>query len=175
MARGITAPESAETIVVRGVPADDARGKSALAVDAYGQTIAALRATVDALARAGATVHDIVRMRIHVAEPAAWTTVGRAYTAFFGVSGPIATISEVPRSPERATIVEIEAHAVPNRAPIKSACERCGAPLPDDPHAASCGWDCSFCGGCTAEMDARCPNCSGVLVTRRRAAPLQSR
>ena len=41
---------------------------------------------------------------------------------------------------------------------MKKKCERCAAPLPLDGEAMICSFECSFCAGCSAEMDNICPN-----------------
>lgn len=55
---------------------------------------------------------------------------------------------------------------------MRPVCERCNEPLQPDGEAWICSYECSFCGSCTAAMDAVCPNCGGELVRRpRRAVP----
>jgi hypothetical protein len=51
---------------------------------------------------------------------------------------------------------------------MRSACERCSAPLPPDGDAHICSYECTFCARCRDEMDATCPNCGGELVARPR-------
>lgn len=53
---------------------------------------------------------------------------------------------------------------------MKEACERCGIALPADAPAFTCTYECTFCRACTESFALRCPNCSGLLVDRRRAA-----
>jgi len=53
---------------------------------------------------------------------------------------------------------------------MKSACERCDAPLDPSAEAYICTFECTFCPECTAAMDAVCPNCDGELVRRPRPA-----
>ena len=53
---------------------------------------------------------------------------------------------------------------------MKSACERCAAPLDPSTESYICTVECTFCPDCTAAMDAVCPNCSGELVRRPRPA-----
>jgi len=48
---------------------------------------------------------------------------------------------------------------------MKAACERCGRDLAGD-RASWCSFGCTFCEGCTAEMERVCPNCGGELVER---------
>jgi len=49
---------------------------------------------------------------------------------------------------------------------MRTACERCNAPLAADADARICSFECTFCPDCTAAMDATCPNCGGELVAR---------
>ena len=59
---------------------------------------------------------------------------------------------------------------------MKKKCERCAAPLPLDGEALICSFECSFCAGCSAEMDRICPNCGGELHLRppRVITPIQA-
>ncbi|MGF1607935.1 MAG: DUF1272 domain-containing protein [Kiloniellales bacterium] len=55
---------------------------------------------------------------------------------------------------------------------MKEACERCGLGLSVDGEAYICSYECTFCRGCTLDMNERCPNCGGELVARpRRQTP----
>lgn len=49
-----------------------------------------------------------------------------------------------------------------------AACERCGQALDAAGNAYICTFECTFCGDCTAALDAICPNCGGELVRRPR-------
>lgn len=51
---------------------------------------------------------------------------------------------------------------------LRSACERCAAPLPDDTaDARICSYECTFCASCAeGELAGRCPNCGGDLQVR---------
>jgi uncharacterized protein len=51
---------------------------------------------------------------------------------------------------------------------MRAACERCGQALAASGEAYICTFECTFCGACTASMDAVCPNCGGELVRRPR-------
>jgi hypothetical protein len=58
---------------------------------------------------------------------------------------------------------------------LRSECERCGAGLGPDGEAFICSYECTFCAGCTSELEHVCPNCGGELVRRpRRAAAAAS-
>ena len=49
---------------------------------------------------------------------------------------------------------------------IREVCEKCGAGLAADGNAHICSYECTFCNGCTEEMNSVCPNCGGELVAR---------
>jgi hypothetical protein len=51
---------------------------------------------------------------------------------------------------------------------LRSECERCGAGLRRDGEAFICSYECTFCAGCTSELEHVCPNCGGELVRRPR-------
>ena len=51
---------------------------------------------------------------------------------------------------------------------MRDRCERCGGGLASYGTAFICSYECTFCGGCAAEMDRVCPNCGGELVVRPR-------
>jgi uncharacterized protein len=51
---------------------------------------------------------------------------------------------------------------------MRTACERCGAPLTPDGNARICSYECTFCVACTDEMNSVCPNCGGELLARPR-------
>ena len=49
---------------------------------------------------------------------------------------------------------------------MKTACEKCAAPLQADGPACICSFECTFCPACAAAMAHTCPNCRGELVKR---------
>jgi hypothetical protein len=53
---------------------------------------------------------------------------------------------------------------------MRAECERCHGPLVPDGDACICSYECTFCPGCAAALDGRCPNCGGELVRRPRRA-----
>lgn len=57
---------------------------------------------------------------------------------------------------------------------MKTACEKCGRKLEPREEAHICTFECTFCGPCTSEMKAICPNCGGELVRRPRVRPTAS-
>jgi hypothetical protein len=53
---------------------------------------------------------------------------------------------------------------------MRESCERCAASLPHDAEAVICSYECTFCVGCSGELEGICPNCGGELVRRPRRA-----
>ena len=51
---------------------------------------------------------------------------------------------------------------------MRTECEKCAAALAPDGQARICSFECTFCPSCADEMDSKCPNCGGELVTRPR-------
>ena len=51
---------------------------------------------------------------------------------------------------------------------MRSACESCGAQLPQDSREAFiCSYECTFCAACVAgHLAGVCPNCGGTLLPR---------
>jgi hypothetical protein len=51
---------------------------------------------------------------------------------------------------------------------MRTACERCAAPLARDGDARICSYECTFCVDCSETLAGVCPNCGGELVARPR-------
>ncbi len=51
---------------------------------------------------------------------------------------------------------------------MRPSCEKCATALAPDGEACICSYECTFCTGCSAAMNAICPNCGGEQVSRPR-------
>ncbi|HMU53784.1 MAG TPA: RidA family protein [Nitrospira sp.] len=80
--------------------------------DAYAQTIQTFKTIEAALNQAGASLNDVVRTRIYMADIDQWQEVGRAHGEIFGTIRPATTMVEVKRLIDPDMLVEIEADAI---------------------------------------------------------------
>jgi reactive intermediate/imine deaminase len=99
-------------VFVSGTTATDANGRIVAPGDPYQQTRQVLQNIESALNQAGASMQDVVRMRIFVTDIEQWEAVARAHAEFFGMTRPACTMVQVARLIDPALCVEIEADAV---------------------------------------------------------------
>ncbi len=85
--------------------------------DPYAQTIQALKTIEAALKQAGASLSDVVRTRIYMANIDQWQDVGRAHGEIFASIRPATTMVEVKRLIDPEMLVEIEADAMSSVTP----------------------------------------------------------
>jgi enamine deaminase RidA (YjgF/YER057c/UK114 family) len=99
-------------VAVAGTAATDAHGNIVAHGDAYSQSVHIFRKIEAALTQAGASMKDVVRTRMFVANISDWESVGRAHAEFFRDIRPAATLVQVSRFIDPHILVEIEADAI---------------------------------------------------------------
>jgi enamine deaminase RidA (YjgF/YER057c/UK114 family) len=104
-------------VFVSGTTASDETGAVFGIGDPYAQAAYIFRKIERALTEAGATLGDVVRVRMFVTDISRWEEVGRAHGEVFANIRPVSTMVEVSKLVSPEHMVEIEVDALIGAAP----------------------------------------------------------
>ncbi|MDL1899774.1 RidA family protein [Anaerolineae bacterium CFX9] len=101
-----------DQVFVSGTTASAEDGSVIGIGDPAAQTEYIIRKIEKALRDVGASLADVVRVRMFVTDISQWEAVGRKHGEFFGAIRPVTTMVEVSRLIDPQHLVEIEVDAV---------------------------------------------------------------
>lgn len=101
-----------DRIFVTGTVSVDDDGAVHAADDPYGQAVRCLDIIQKSLGELGASIQDVTRTRMYVADITNWEAVGRAHGERFADHPPATTMVEVASLMRPEFLIEIEADAV---------------------------------------------------------------
>jgi enamine deaminase RidA (YjgF/YER057c/UK114 family) len=99
-------------VEVTGTVAVDDSGNVVGAGDAYAQTVFIYEKIQKVLEQAGASLKDVVRVRMFVTDISRWEEYGRGHAEFFKDIRPCNTMVEVSKLISPEYLIEIEASAI---------------------------------------------------------------
>lgn len=105
-------------IEVTGTVASDEKGDIVGPGNAYEQTRYIYQKIEKVLQQAGASLSDVIRVRMFVTDISKWQDYGRAHSDFFETIRPCNTMVEVSALIEPGYLIEIEATAIIQQEPV---------------------------------------------------------